>query len=40
MRRCQPVTRRSINWDEARQIVLDAYSGFAPEMAEIAESVF
>jgi oligoendopeptidase F len=28
------------DWEEARQIVLDAYSGFAPEMAEIAGRFF
>ncbi|MCB8839563.1 M3 family oligoendopeptidase [Aurantimonas sp. VKM B-3413] len=32
--------RRDIGWDEARRTVLSAYSGFAPEMAEIAERFF
>ncbi|MEX6508587.1 M3 family oligoendopeptidase [Jiella sp. M17.18] len=32
--------RRDIGWDEARQTVLSAYSGFAPEMASIAERFF
>ncbi|ORE98860.1 M3 family oligoendopeptidase [Aurantimonas sp. 22II-16-19i] len=32
--------RRDIPWDEARSTVLSAYSGFAPEMAEIAERFF
>jgi len=32
--------RRDIPWDEARQTVLSAYSGFAPEMASIAERFF
>jgi oligoendopeptidase F len=31
---------RIYNWREARQTVLDAYSGFAPKMAEIAEPFF
>ena len=31
---------RLIGWDEARKTVLDAYSGFAPEMAEIADRFF
>ena len=33
-------TRRDISWDEARQTVLSAYSGFAPEMATIADRFF
>ncbi len=33
-------TRRDISWDEARHTVLSAYSGFAPEMASIAERFF
>ncbi|MEF2551234.1 M3 family oligoendopeptidase [Aurantimonas sp. A2-1-M11] len=33
-------TRRDISWDEARRTVLSAYSGFAPEMASIAERFF
>ena len=32
--------RRDIPWDEARSTVLSAYSGFSPEMAEIAERFF
>lgn len=31
---------KTIRWDDARQTVLDAYSGFAPEMAEIAGRFF
>lgn len=31
---------RKIGWDEARETVLDAYSGFHPRMAEIAEPFF
>ncbi|EFL88655.1 M3 family oligoendopeptidase [Ahrensia sp. R2A130] len=31
---------RSIKWDEARDTVLDAYRGFAPEMATIAADFF
>jgi len=31
---------RLIPWEEARSTVLDAYSGFAPRMAEIAERFF
>ena len=31
---------RVINWKQARRTVLDAYSGFAPKMAEIAEQFF
>ena len=31
---------RLIDWKEARSTVLDAYSGFAPQMAEIAERFF
>ncbi len=31
---------RLIEWDEARKTILDAYSGFAPEMATIAELFF
>ncbi len=30
----------TISWDEARQTVLSAYHGFAPEMAEIADRFF
>ncbi|MCC4298276.1 M3 family oligoendopeptidase [Aurantimonas coralicida] len=33
-------SRRDISWDEARHTVLSAYSGFAPEMASIAERFF
>ena len=32
--------RRDISWDEARSTVLSAYSGFSPEMAEIAGRFF
>ena len=31
---------RTIGWDEARSTVLDAYGGFAPEMADIAGRFF
>jgi len=31
---------RIYSWDEARSIVLDAYRGFAPEMAKIADRFF
>ncbi|MDJ0994820.1 MAG: M3 family oligoendopeptidase [Dinoroseobacter sp.] len=31
---------RLVNWDEARSTVLDAYAGFDPEMAKIAEPFF
>jgi oligoendopeptidase F len=31
---------RIIGWDEARETVLDAYSGFAPKLAELAEPFF
>ncbi|WP_425091222.1 M3 family oligoendopeptidase [Tropicimonas sp. S265A] len=31
---------RLVNWDEARSTVLDAYAGFDPEMARIAEPFF
>lgn len=31
---------RLIGWDEARATILDAYSGFDPEMAEIAQRFF
>ena len=31
---------RKIPWDEARQTILSAYSGFSPEMASIAEKFF
>ncbi len=34
------VENRIINWDEARRMVLSAYSGFAPQMAKIAERFF
>ena len=33
-------SRRDISWDEARSTVLSAYSGFAPEMATIADRFF
>ncbi|MEL7272761.1 MAG: M3 family oligoendopeptidase [Pseudomonadota bacterium] len=32
--------QRTIKWDEARQTVLDAYGGFAPDMADIADWFF
>jgi oligoendopeptidase F len=31
---------RLVGWDEARRTVLDAYAGFSPEMARIAEPFF
>jgi len=31
---------RTVKWPEARDIVLDAYSGFAPQMADIARDFF
>ncbi|MEM7212998.1 MAG: M3 family oligoendopeptidase [Pseudomonadota bacterium] len=31
---------RVVGWDEARGIVLDAYSGFSPKMAKLAEPFF
>ncbi|WP_372801484.1 M3 family oligoendopeptidase [Paracoccus seriniphilus] len=31
---------RTIGWDEARSTVLDAYAGFAPELAELAKPFF
>ncbi|MFV0384026.1 M3 family oligoendopeptidase, partial [Paracoccus sp. (in: a-proteobacteria)] len=31
---------RTIRWDEARQTVLDAYAGFSPKLAELAEPFF
>lgn len=31
---------RLIEWDEARETILDAYAGFSPEMAEIASRFF
>ncbi|MEO0822455.1 MAG: M3 family oligoendopeptidase [Pseudomonadota bacterium] len=31
---------RVIGWEEARRMVLDAYAGFAPRMAELAEPFF
>lgn len=33
-------TERVIGWNEARQTVLSAYSGFSPQMAEIADRFF
>jgi oligoendopeptidase F len=33
-------TPRVIDWNEARATVMDAYAGFAPEMAEIAKPFF
>ncbi|MEP2945565.1 MAG: M3 family oligoendopeptidase [Lentilitoribacter sp.] len=36
-----PETPKSlVSWDDAKQIVLDAYSGFAPEMAATAKNFF
>ncbi|MIL10200.1 oligoendopeptidase F, partial [Salmonella enterica subsp. enterica] len=32
--------KAEISWDEARSTVLDAYNGFAPEMADIARKFF
>ncbi len=32
--------KRIINWDEARQTVLDAYEGFSPRLAELADPFF
>ncbi|MEL7229000.1 MAG: M3 family oligoendopeptidase [Pseudomonadota bacterium] len=32
--------QRTIKWEEARQTVLDAYGGFAPDMADIADRFF
>ncbi|MEN3792802.1 M3 family oligoendopeptidase [Fulvimarina sp. MAC3] len=32
--------RRDISWNDARKTVLSAYSGFSPDMAEIAERFF
>ena len=34
------VEERMFEWDDARATVLDAYSGFSPEMAEIAQRFF
>ncbi|MGY6547912.1 MAG: M3 family oligoendopeptidase [Roseinatronobacter sp.] len=31
---------RKIGWDEARETVLDAYAGFSPQLAELAEPFF
>ena len=31
---------RTVPWDEARETVLDAYAGFSPRMAELAEPFF
>ncbi|MCO6382772.1 M3 family oligoendopeptidase [Oceanicola sp. 502str15] len=33
-------SEKVVNWDEAKSTVLDAYAGFAPEMAEIAKPFF
>ena len=35
-----PTANRRYQWQEAKQMVLDAYSGFHPEMGEIAKSFF
>ena len=32
--------QRTIHWDEAQKTVLDAYAGFAPEMADVAKDFF
>ncbi|MBB4302951.1 oligoendopeptidase F [Rhodobium orientis] len=32
--------RRKVSWDEASKTVLDAYGGFSPKMAEIADTFF
>ena len=32
--------KSTVSWDQATRLVLDAYGGFAPEMAEIAEPFF
>ena len=32
--------KATVDWERAKSMVLDAYSGFAPEMAEIAEPFF
>ena len=34
------VSQENIGWDEARSIVLNAYQGFAPEMADVAKQFF
>ena len=34
------VSQENIGWDEARSVVLNAYHGFAPEMAEVAQQFF
>ncbi|MCB1475831.1 MAG: M3 family oligoendopeptidase [Rhodobiaceae bacterium] len=34
------VAQKTYDWTEARQVVLDAYGGFSPRMAEIAEQFF
>ncbi len=34
------VSQKLISWQDAQKTVLDAYHGFAPEMAEIAENFF
>ncbi|KQT86345.1 oligoendopeptidase F [Aurantimonas sp. Leaf443] len=33
-------SRRDISWGEARRTILEAYAGFSPDMAEIAERFF
>ncbi|TFL18747.1 M3 family oligoendopeptidase [Jannaschia formosa] len=33
-------TPRTVPWDEARKTVMDAYTGFSPKMAQIAEPFF
>ena len=34
------VSQENIGWNEARSIVLNAYQGFAPEMADVAQQFF
>ena len=34
------MAQRSYSWTEARATVLDAYAGFAPQMADIAQRFF
>lgn len=34
------VKQRSYPWDEARDLILDAYGGFTPEMADVAKRFF
>jgi oligoendopeptidase F len=32
--------RKLVGWDEARETVMEAYAGFDPRMAELAEPFF